>query len=171
MEDACLIQCGFSLGEHWLKWEITNNMFNKSADKRGWFVSVPTFFVEVLLLLVLIKDISSRLPQTQIKVMNMHCVHWWCKREYPNRTREGDGASMLGRKESSSMLIPILTHCFIYTLGTSVIQTVAFGFVLLSSKPTFCRRAKRKKKSIGSSIVTEQCQMSIATRIFTSNFQ
>ncbi len=64
MEDACLIQCGFSLGEHWLKWEITNNMFNKSADKRGWFVSVPTFFVEVLLLLVLIKDISSNLPQT-----------------------------------------------------------------------------------------------------------
>ncbi len=64
MEDACLIQCGFSLGEHWFKWEITNNMFNKSADKRDWFVSVPTFFVEVLLLLVLIKDISSNLSQT-----------------------------------------------------------------------------------------------------------
>lgn len=76
----------------------------------------------------------------------MHCVHCWCKHEYPNRTREGDGASMLGHKEPSSMQIPILMQCFIYTLGTSVIQTVAFGFVLLSSKPMFCGRAKKERK-------------------------
>ncbi len=95
---------------------LTICLINQQTKEADLYRS-PHSSWRVLLLLLLIKGHQLKpATNTQMKVMNIHCVHCWCKWWIPKQNQRGrDGTSMLGCKEPSSMLISILTH-FLFTL-------------------------------------------------------